>query len=338
VKSLVLFNNKGGVGKTTLTYHLAHMLARLGLRVVAIDYDPQCNLTAAMLDMAALVDVWELPEDLGRTVSACLEPVRRGRGELRAPRLQEIADRLWLLPGHLSLSRFEQVLAENWPKTMASDNDRALDVVLSLSALAHQAAESVAADVVLCDVGPSLGALNRAALLACDFVAVPLALDLFSAQAIANVGPTLVEWRTDWLTVCERHVRSHSFAGYAGHRFVPLGYIVQQTASGRLTSASQDWATGIAWLYRGFVLGEEERSIPEGLSVETDSHCISQIRHFANLAQIAYWNNKPMFDLKQADGVVGGQIQTVQECKRTFERLAKEICRRMDVQLPETTA
>lgn len=31
--SIALFNNKGGVGKTTLTYHLAHMFRRLGLRV-----------------------------------------------------------------------------------------------------------------------------------------------------------------------------------------------------------------------------------------------------------------------------------------------------------------
>lgn len=35
--SIALFNNKGGVGKTTLTYHLAHMIRRLGLSVLAVD-------------------------------------------------------------------------------------------------------------------------------------------------------------------------------------------------------------------------------------------------------------------------------------------------------------
>ncbi len=44
MKSVVLFNNKGGVGKTTLTFNLAHMAARQGHRVAVLDYDPQCNL------------------------------------------------------------------------------------------------------------------------------------------------------------------------------------------------------------------------------------------------------------------------------------------------------
>jgi cellulose biosynthesis protein BcsQ len=47
--SVALFNNKGGAGKTTLTYHLAHMLQRLGHRVLAVDLDPQSNLTAQFL-------------------------------------------------------------------------------------------------------------------------------------------------------------------------------------------------------------------------------------------------------------------------------------------------
>lgn len=52
--TIALFNNKGGVGKTTLTYHLAHMVARLGWRVLAVDLDPQANLTSAFFDEDAL--------------------------------------------------------------------------------------------------------------------------------------------------------------------------------------------------------------------------------------------------------------------------------------------
>ena len=47
---LTFFNNKGGVGKTSLVYHLAWMLNDLGHRVLACDLDPQANLTAAFLD------------------------------------------------------------------------------------------------------------------------------------------------------------------------------------------------------------------------------------------------------------------------------------------------
>ncbi|MFX0588394.1 ParA family protein, partial [Glaesserella parasuis] len=41
VKLLSVFNNKGGVGKTTLSFHLAHALAELGHKVLAVDLDPR---------------------------------------------------------------------------------------------------------------------------------------------------------------------------------------------------------------------------------------------------------------------------------------------------------
>src|SRR5712671_22277 len=45
MKIISVFNNKGGVGKTTLTFHLAHALGEIGYRVLLMDLDPQCNLT-----------------------------------------------------------------------------------------------------------------------------------------------------------------------------------------------------------------------------------------------------------------------------------------------------
>ena len=49
MKTIAFFNNKGGVGKTTLVYHLAWMYAELGFSVVAADLDPQANLSAVFL-------------------------------------------------------------------------------------------------------------------------------------------------------------------------------------------------------------------------------------------------------------------------------------------------
>ena len=50
MRTIVFFNNKGGVGKTTLVYHLAWMYAELGYSVVAADLNPQANLSAVFLD------------------------------------------------------------------------------------------------------------------------------------------------------------------------------------------------------------------------------------------------------------------------------------------------
>ena len=50
-KVISLFNHKGGVSKTTTTIHLGWKLAEFGLKVLIVDADPQCNLTASMLGL-----------------------------------------------------------------------------------------------------------------------------------------------------------------------------------------------------------------------------------------------------------------------------------------------
>ena len=49
VQKIALFNHKGGVSKTTTTFHLGWMLASKGKRVILADADPQCNLTGLVL-------------------------------------------------------------------------------------------------------------------------------------------------------------------------------------------------------------------------------------------------------------------------------------------------
>ena len=48
-KKIVLFNHKGGVSKTLTTYNIAWMIALQGKRVLLVDCDPQCNLSALIL-------------------------------------------------------------------------------------------------------------------------------------------------------------------------------------------------------------------------------------------------------------------------------------------------
>lgn len=333
MKSLALFNNKGGVGKTTLTFNLAHMASRLGNRVVVIDYDPQCNLSSIFLRKDELFAIWEADVGSGTTVADCLEPVRRGKGGLRSPSLRRVHDQLWILPGHLSLSRFEQTLAEEWPKTTSSTNERALDVTISLDMLSNLAADEARADLVLIDVGPSLGALNRAALLACDALVLPLAPDLFSLQGMRDVGPTLREWRTDWKTVRERHMQDRDQHAVPPHGFRPVGYVVQQHLAPKDQAVKGDarWAELIPQVFHQAVLDEADSPLQR--TIEDDPCCLASIRHFASLVPIAQQSRKPMFDLKQSDGIGGSQIQAVARCKQEFERLVRKITERLEAPL-----
>ena len=80
---IAFFNNKGGVGKTSMVYHLSWMFADRGLRVIAADFDPQGNLTAAFLDEDRLEEV--MPSD-GHplTVFGAVQPLMRGVGRHRS--------------------------------------------------------------------------------------------------------------------------------------------------------------------------------------------------------------------------------------------------------------
>lgn len=56
MKSICLFNHKGGVSKTTTTFNLGWMLANKGYKVVMVDLDSQCNLTGQVFGHQALED------------------------------------------------------------------------------------------------------------------------------------------------------------------------------------------------------------------------------------------------------------------------------------------
>jgi chromosome partitioning protein len=179
--------NKGGVGKTTLVYHIAWMLREPGTRVVAIDLDPQANLTSSFLDDDRVEELWG--GHARRSVYGALAPVFEGEGGLAEPHVEEIADGLGLVPGDLLLSGAEQELSSAWPESLDGQR-RSFRVLTAFSITAQRAAAEIDAEMVLVDVGPNLGAINRAAMVASDNVVVPLAPDLYSLQGLRNLGPT----------------------------------------------------------------------------------------------------------------------------------------------------
>jgi len=189
---VAFFNNKGGVGKTSLVYHLAWMFSDLGMRVLAVDGDPQANLTAAFLSERRLESLW--PEEGGhpRTIFGTIEPLLTGTGDVNErPFVEAVSDKCGLIIGDLALSKWEDDLSLQWPKSMDREQ-RAFRVMSGLWRVIVGGAGEFDADVVLLDLGPNLGALNRAALVASDFLVVPLTPDLFSLQGLRNLGPRFV--------------------------------------------------------------------------------------------------------------------------------------------------
>lgn len=341
MKTIVFFNNKGGVGKTTLTYHLAHMLARQGHRVLAADLDPQANLTSAFLDEDALESIWEPPPGRNSVLSA-VYPILTGEGDIAVPDPLEIpvdidvpepvsvTDRLWLLAGDLGLSRFEDRLSDAWPRGYEGDV-AALRATTAFHRLVTAVATSVRADVALVDVGPNLGAINRSALLAADYIIVPLAADLFSLQGLRNLGPAVRAWRLQWTRIREHSVASPmiNFDLPTGAMH-PAGYVVLQHAVrlDRPVKAYDVWLSRIPGTYSEHVLGEQHAAL---LKAGDDPNCLATLRNYRSLMPYAQEARKPMFDLKPADGAIGGHQKLVQICYGEFEALAKQVTDRCNV-------
>ena len=93
--------------------------------------------------------------------------------------------------------------------------------------IVRRAARGRNADLVLIDVGPNLGTINRAAIVGADFVVFPLAPDLFWLQALRNVGPTLREWRSAWRDRLARRPSTDDLDLPAAD-ITPAGYVVMQ--------------------------------------------------------------------------------------------------------------
>lgn len=329
MKTVAFFNNKGGVGKTTLTYHVAWMFHRLGARVVIADLDPQANLTAACVEDERIEQLWSATPVAG-TIAGALEPLIERLGDIHPPHVEDI-DGIGLIPGDLALSQFEDRLAQAWPACLDDNAANARDafrVTTAFHRLIKQAAEERQADVVLLDVGPNLGALNRAALIAADAVVVPVAADLFSLRGLRNLGPALDEWREGWRS---RRQRPHAQGlPVPDGGMKPIGYVVLQHAAKKANEPARAyyrWIDRFPKVFHEQLLHEPE---PEG----PDPYRLALLRHFRGLLPLSLEARKPVFDLKAADGAIGSHAATVKDAYSAFAALTREIAARAAIDLP----
>ncbi|MCI5210809.1 MAG: ParA family protein [Candidatus Electrothrix sp. ATG2] len=336
VPVLTFFNNKGGVGKTSLIYHLAWMLASLRKRVVIADLDPQANLTAAFLEENEIEELWESKKH-GSTVYQCVKPIV-GVEDIAEPILQRLAPDLYLIPGDVSLSGYEDTLSSEWPNSMGDNNlYRPMRILSSFWQIMQKASDKVQADIILVDIGPNLGAINRSVLIATDFVVIPLGADLFSLQGLKNLGPTLKSWKNLWRKRLDNWMENPEAEGYPDFqlpqgKMEPIGYLCQQHSVrlDRPVKAYDKWANRIPNVYREDVLKEP---IDPTVKPQEDPYCLASIKHYRSLIPMAQEHRKPIFNLTSADGAIGSHANAVQAAKEDFKELAEKIAEKIGLTL-----
>lgn len=318
MKSIAFFNNKGGVGKTSLIYHLAWMFTERGIKVLAVDLDPQANLTSMFLDEDRLEELWPDGEH-PQTVYGSIQPILRGIGDIAQPHVEKLTPRLGLIPGDLGLSRFEDKLSDAWPRCHNRD-EAAFRTMTAFHRMVLQGA-LWGADIALIDVAPNLGAINRAALIASDQVVVPLGADLFSLQGLKNLGPTLREWRQTWQELVPK---APADLPTPTGQMQPIGYVVSQHGirESRPVKSYQRWVDRIPRVYREAVLDERHDKVP---SPSADPYALALLKHYRSLMPMAMDARKPMFALRSADGAIGSHIEAVRACYDDFSQLAQKV-------------
>lgn len=321
--TLTFFNNKGGVGKTSLVYHLAWMLSKMGSRVLVCDLDPQANLTAAFLDDERLYHILDKENAEGpKAIYQSVEPLTQVKDLVNVP-LVSVGSNLSLMPGDIALSEFEEILSAEWPCALGSNPARSFRILTAFWTVMQASAHKIDASIILVDVGPNLGSINRSVLLATDYVVIPLGVDLLSLKGLQNLGPALDRWRDDWKLRVDRWA-SPSIPLPKG-RMQPIGYVVQQHGIhlSRPIQAYDRWVNRLPEAYARVVLGELSGNYPQRPG--EDKNCLGTINRYRSLVPLAKDARKPIFDLTSADGAIGGHSAAVSRAYSDFKLLARRI-------------
>lgn len=225
-RATCFFNNKGGVGKTTLVANLAAELAlSFGAKVLVVDADPQCNLTQYALGDEEALELYA--SDDPSSVYSVIRPLSLGKGygtELPIRKTDNFG--FDIIVGDPRLALQEDLLANDW-RDAKGGGMRGIRTTYVFADLVQKAKANY--DFVFFDMGPSLGAINRSVLLAMDFFVVPMSIDIFSSWAIKNIGSTVSVWQKELktgLALAEDPSEIPSLASAANLRF--LGYVTQQ--------------------------------------------------------------------------------------------------------------
>ncbi|MCX8505764.1 MAG: AAA family ATPase [Alphaproteobacteria bacterium] len=338
MKSIAFFNNKGGVGKTSLVYHLGWMFAELGYRVLLVDLDPQANLTNMCIS-SDMID--ENEENWSKITNKGIYHAVRPLIEQGISDITEIdpikfdqENNLYLIPGDLELSKIEDQLSREWTETLSSHkNERAFRVSSAFYRVIQNTASNISADLVLIDIGPNLGAINRCALIGADYVITPMAPDLFSMIGLKNLGPSLREWRIEWKDRLSRKPENTDFSIPPGN-MEPLGYVISRHSvrAERPVRSFQKWIARIPDTYAKTVLEQNTPNFtfsPDDKII--DPNCLGTIKDYLSLMAMAHEARKPVFNLKTGDGAIGSHQAAVTDCRKAFKELALEIARRINL-------
>lgn len=350
MRTLSFFNNKGGVGKTTLSTNVAHYFARQGKRVLYVDCDPQCNATQLMLTeeqhekiyLNSSNDEQAERESLANIVYAIFIPLREGETlietDIRPVRSTRFG--VDVLPGHPALSNIEDVMSDAWQSSLAKKTGDFRRIHWA-GQLAVSMEDEDRYDYIFFDDGPSLGPFNRTVLLGCDAFVTPTSTDLFSFHAFGNLAKWFSDWVTEYSEISEGNLaqwRSYSsdisaktrklrLHGYDGRGLQYLGYTTLEYVKKRANG--QEQLVGAFERFRG-KFEHEARRIDDSLGNRSEQYLLGHVPHMHSMPATAQDVHAPIADLQSKDGVRGSQLNQRSGYAAKIDEVAALVLEKME--------
>ncbi|MGA5484904.1 ParA family protein [Pseudomonas siliginis] len=334
-KVIAFFNNKGGVGKTTTSCNVAAGLSqKLNKRVLYVDLDPQCNATLLIAGEDRVTECyWSAPENY-KTIIDIVGPllVDEPGIDFSVDAIIKKKNRFGvdLIMGHPNLSEIEDRLGEAWVKVPGGDVG-ALRKTNWCNALVTSVGKKY--DYIILDLGPSLGSLNRSALIASDYFVTPMSIDIFSIVGLRNIS----RWLDDWNKKYDRGVNNLAdthpqyFATYLIKNSVNinsgcLGYTSQayharknKDGDRRPTKAFESILKLFEENFRTY-LGKYSVA-----NVDNERLMLGVIPNMFSLAALAQQSSSPIRDLKASDGIFGAHYSQAKNYSEIFDNIALNI-------------
>jgi cellulose biosynthesis protein BcsQ len=342
-----MFNNKGGVSKTTTSLNLGWVLAQKKHKTLLVDADPQSNLTSLTLSLPDDGDareifyqnrennnIWQLASNHGR-------PNPEIAGDV-ANVVQTKQDNLFIIPGHIRIEEFSTTITLALELGQSKQFAHFNKVPGYLNFALRRIAEIHKLDYIIVDMAPSLSGLNEALLMGSDFFITPCRPDFFSEIALKNLAEVIPVWHeqtskyvTDYPLPC-----SPKFLGIIQQNYRPRR--VRETDDRNKPAKSfQKWIDRIRATTNGFFVPALEklslvvdREKYRKVGIETEPYDLSYISDFNSLIAASQDCNKPVFtlnekELREYSSLFGQALDTakenVEKFRLTFEKLADNI-------------
>jgi cellulose biosynthesis protein BcsQ len=334
MRIISLFNHKGGVSKTTTTFNLGWMLAEQGHKTLIVDADPQCNLTALVMNYDNIEDAEEFyTSNPNSTLAEGLEPVMNGRLEglkLGEP-IETINPNLFMYCGSLELSEYETQMSVALTTSAAIPAIK--NIPGSANELLRRMGEEQGFDYILIDMSPSVGALNLCLLMSSDYFIVPTSPDFFCSQAIDSLSRVLPDWndkagsfRDPRLDMCFPNTPP-KFIGFISQRYRPRDGAPAKSFQQWIDTIKEDVKTKLIPSLEScnMAIGPE---VFRSVVSHDEPYNLANIADFNSLIAQSQKHNVPVFALSDAQIEQTGTIlKTMKENREKFRGVFSDLAK-----------